>query len=98
MGHPGKDRDSAPCDAFIRQALDYAEDLSMLADESEHLCRGNGCGMLFGVVRECAYRIRIHAQHERENCKAAAGGSGGKSEKKKMTIDSDSDTEQEAEI
>ena len=96
MGHPRKDRDSAPCDAFIRQALDYAQELSMLAEESEHLCRGNGCGMLFGVVRECAYRIRIHAQYEREHCKAAAGGSAGNPEKMKTIIDFETDSEQDA--
>ncbi len=54
------------CNEFIRQALEYARNLIILADEGEAHCDDDGCAVLYGVVRDCAYKIRAEAERERE--------------------------------
>ena len=49
----------------IRRSLDLAEKLIMLAGDGEAECRDDGCILLFGIVRDCGYRIRSEAQRER---------------------------------
>jgi len=51
---------------YIRKALDMACRLTSLADHGEMACRDDGCAVLYGVVRDCAYRIRGQAEQERE--------------------------------
>ena len=55
---------------FVRQALDYARELIILADEGEAQCNDDGCAVLYGVVRDCAYKIRAEAEREKEAHKA----------------------------
>ena len=50
----------------IRQALELARLLTILADEGEAASQDDGCRLLYSIVRDCAYKIRAHAQHERE--------------------------------
>ena len=50
----------------IREAIDLAGDLTKLADVGEADGTDDGCAVLFGVVRDCAYRIRGRAEQERE--------------------------------
>jgi len=40
--------------------------LMILADKGELDMEDDGCGVLYGVVRDCAYRIRAEAERERE--------------------------------
>lgn len=58
------------CNDNIRRALAAARDLTVLADEGEAACEDDGCIVLYGVIRDCAYRIRIEAEREREAHKA----------------------------
>ena len=51
---------------FIRRALDYSRDLMVLADEGQAHCRDDGCAVLYGIVRDCAYKIRAEAERERD--------------------------------
>ena len=55
----------------IRKTLWAARMLTVLADKGEAECQDDGCVLLFGVVRDCAYRIRAQAEREREAHKAA---------------------------
>ena len=54
------------CNDNIRRALKMATELVILADEGEAAMQDNGCGVLYGVVRDCAYKIRAEAERERD--------------------------------
>ena len=51
---------------YILKALQAAEDLSCLADEGEAHGADDGCCVLYGIVRDCAYQIMGRARHEQE--------------------------------
>ena len=60
-----------PCDETIRKTLRLAESMSKLADEGDSVREDVGCGVLFGVLRDSAYKIKRLAEteleaHERE--------------------------------
>ena len=61
---------SRPCNDNIRRALEMSKGLIILADNGEMAMEDDGCGVLYGVVRDCAYRIRAEAEREREAHKA----------------------------
>ena len=50
----------------IKQALELARRLTILADEGEADSQDDGCIVLYSVIRDCAYKIRIEAERERE--------------------------------
>jgi len=50
----------------IAQALELARHLTVLADEGEVSCKDDGCAVLYGVIRDCAYSIRSRAEQERD--------------------------------
>ena len=54
------------CNSHIRQALDIARKLTILADEGDADSGDDGCVLLYGVIRDCAYKIRAQAERERE--------------------------------
>ena len=49
---------------YISEALKIASDLMCLAGEGDRLEECGDSGIFFGVLRDCAYKIRRHAQHE----------------------------------
>lgn len=57
---------SKVCNRHIRAALEVARELTILADDGEARSRDDGCAVLYGVVRDCAYKIRAEAERERE--------------------------------
>ena len=61
---------NARCNDYIRQALAYARKLTILADEGEAASCDDGCAVLYGVVRDCAYKIRTEAEREKDSHKA----------------------------
>jgi hypothetical protein len=58
------------CNEHIKEALDAARRLTILADEGEADSQDDGCIVLYGVIRDCAYKIRIEAEREKESHKA----------------------------
>lgn len=54
---------------YIREALELARELIILADSGEAEVQDDGCAVLFGVIRDCAYKIRTQAEREREKHK-----------------------------
>jgi hypothetical protein len=56
---------SAPNEC-IRRALQLARELTLLADEEDLHRQDDGCGVVAGVLRDSAYRIRAEAERERE--------------------------------
>lgn len=56
---------------YISEALRIADDLMDLANDEAGLVDEGGFGILLGVMRDCAYKIRRHAEHEGRKAKIA---------------------------
>jgi len=53
------------CNEHIVEVLEMARQLLILADMGDLDSEDDGCGVLYGVVRDCAYKIRAQAERER---------------------------------
>ncbi len=51
---------------LIEESLEISRQLAMLADQGDAHCDDDGCAVLVGVIRDCAYKIRGRAEQERE--------------------------------
>lgn len=58
------------CHKNIFKALELARQLLILADQGDAARMDVGCGVLYGVIRDCAYKIRRQAEQELEEHKA----------------------------
>ncbi len=54
------------CDETIKRTLDLVKDMLDLADEGDAVREGTGCGVLYGVVRDSAFKIKKLAEAERD--------------------------------
>jgi hypothetical protein len=54
-----------PCNKHLKKTIQIAHQLIDLAEKGEAESKDNGCAVLYGVVRDCAYRIRMEAERER---------------------------------
>ena len=54
------------CNEHILEALELARRLTILADEGEEAAEDDSCLVLYGMIRDCAYRIRQQAESERK--------------------------------
>lgn len=54
------------CNTYISEALRIADDLIDFANSSEILIDDTGCSILFGVMRDCSYKIRQQAELQRQ--------------------------------
>ena len=54
------------CNKGIIKSLDLARDMLILSDEGDSLREDSGCGVLYGVIRDAAYRIRQLAEAEKD--------------------------------
>ena len=55
-----------PCDESIKKTLKLVEGMLGLADEGDAVREDTGCGVLYGVVRDSAYKIKKLAEAERD--------------------------------
>jgi len=55
-----------PSNHCIKKTLELAELMLKLADEGDVARQDVGCGVLYGVLRDSAYRIKKLAEAERE--------------------------------
>ncbi len=55
-----------PCDRMIKKTLELAEEMLRVADDGDALREDPSCGVLYGVVRDSAFRIKKLAEKERE--------------------------------
>jgi hypothetical protein len=53
----------------IVEVLEMARQLLILADMGDLDSEDDGCRVLYGIVRDCAYKIRAQAEREREGHK-----------------------------
>lgn len=54
-----------PCDASIKKTLRLADEMLNLADEGDAVREDTGCGVLYGVVRDSAFKIKKLAEEEK---------------------------------
>jgi hypothetical protein len=54
-----------PCDASIKRTLQLVEDMLNLADEGDAVREDTGCGVLYCVLRDSAFKIRKLAEQEK---------------------------------
>jgi hypothetical protein len=55
-----------PCDKSIRKTLEMVKAMLEVADQGDAVREDTGCGILYGVVRDAAYRIKKLAEAEKE--------------------------------
>ncbi len=55
-----------PCDICIKKTLDIVNEMLYLADEGDAAREDTSCGVLYGILRDSAYRIRQLAAAEKE--------------------------------
>jgi hypothetical protein len=55
-----------PCDEAIKKTLGLADHMLELADEGDAVREDSGCGVLYGIVRDAAFKIKKIAEAERE--------------------------------
>ena len=66
LNRPRKDKEMRPCDKSIRETIGLAERMLKAADEGDAVREDNGCGVLYGVLRDCGFKIMKLAETERD--------------------------------
>ncbi|WP_300667436.1 hypothetical protein [Desulfoluna sp.] len=54
------------CDHNIKSTLELVEAMIQLAERGDSDREDNGCGILYGILRDAAYKIKQVAEMERE--------------------------------
>ncbi len=54
------------CNQHILEALDLSRKLFILSDEGEYDAEDNSCVVLYGIIRDAAYKIRNQSEKERQ--------------------------------
>ena len=52
------------CDEVIKKVLALCEEMLQLANDGDAKRQDIGCGVLFGMLRDCAYKMRTLAESE----------------------------------
>ena len=55
-----------PCNKNLRQTIHLTHEMIKLANIGDAERKDNGCGILYGIMRDAAYKIRKLAETERE--------------------------------
>ena len=58
------DEAASPYDVNLQRVVRLTREMLALADEGDQERRDDSCGILYGVLRDAAYRIRKLAQEE----------------------------------
>lgn len=54
------------CDENIRRTLELVDRMTEIADEGDLAREDSGCGVLYGVLRDSAFKIKKLAEEERD--------------------------------
>ncbi len=49
----------------IKRVLELAREMIILADEGQEVAEDDGCRLLYGVLQDCAYKLRKKAEEEK---------------------------------
>jgi hypothetical protein len=55
-----------PCNHNIRKTLNLVDEMIKIADKGDVEREDNGCGILYGVLRDSAYKVKKLAEQEKE--------------------------------
>ena len=55
-----------PCDESIQKVIELTDKMLNLSDEGDAVREDTNCGVLYGVIRDAAYRIKRMAEDERD--------------------------------
>ena len=55
------------CDENIKKTIELVKDMLVLADEGDGVREDTGCGVLYGIIRDAAFKIKKLAETERDN-------------------------------
>lgn len=55
-----------PCDESIKDTISIAEKMLKIADEGDMVREDNGCGVIYGVLRDAAFKIKKLAEAEKD--------------------------------
>jgi len=56
-----------PCNLHITKTLKLADEMINLADQGDADREDNGCGILYGILRDSAYKLKKLAEDEKVN-------------------------------
>ncbi len=56
-----------PCNDNIKKTLDLSEEMIKLANKGDIDREDTGCGILYGVMLDSAYKLKRLAEKEKEN-------------------------------
>ena len=56
-----------PCNKVIEDTLKLVMSMLSLSDQGDAVREDDGCGILYGVLRDSAYKIKKMAETEKEN-------------------------------
>jgi hypothetical protein len=54
------------CNHNIRRTLNLVDEMIRVADKGDIEREDNGCGILYGVLRDSAYKVKKLAEQEKE--------------------------------
>jgi hypothetical protein len=54
------------CNHNIKKTLDLVDEMIRIADKGDIEREDNGCGILYGVLRDSAYKVKKLAEQEKE--------------------------------
>lgn len=54
------------CNEILMKTLQLTELMAEVADQGDGVREDVGCGVLYGLLRDCAFKIRKLAEEERE--------------------------------
>ena len=55
-----------PADSLLQKLVSLSQQLIVLASEGNVVAEDDGCRLLFGITRDCAYKIKHQAIMEQE--------------------------------
>lgn len=55
-----------PCDSNIKRTLDLVDEMIKVSDKGDIEREDSGCGILYGVLRDAAYKVKKLAEVEKE--------------------------------
>ncbi|MCP4681497.1 MAG: hypothetical protein GY864_04110 [Desulfobacterales bacterium] len=58
-----------PCNEAIEDTIKLTETMLSLSDRGDAVREDNGCGILYGILRDSAFKIRKAAEAEKEKHK-----------------------------
>ena len=56
-----------PCNLHIAKTLELVENMIDLANRGDTDREDNGCGILYGILRDSAYKLKKLAEEEKQN-------------------------------